>query len=388
MKTKTALIALLVLCGNCAQTQEVIPFHLVGEHIIIKVHIGDHAEALDFIFDTGASSIVLNETTAERLGIQPIEVSSLSGANGEIAVKTIRGKELHVGGMTLRDATMYATSVLNIEESLAHRIDGVIGAHLIKKFVTEINYDEAVLIFSNSEMYEPWPDAYELDIDATMPLPTTRVSLMLGDEEYDCEFVIDSGSGLPIAVNSPAVDQYNLIRKLPTLTTEIAGLSEGKSEAHITRIPEIQLGKYSFKNVISLLSQAKSGATSFVNFEGIIGNPILRKFNMTLDYSRNKMYLSENKSFNEPFRDNWVGFGVKYDFVSGKMIIEEVLVPEKIDDAIKEGVAIRSVDGVEVNFENYHSIKTAMYQGGDPLKVVVESEGIFKEIELERKLFF
>ena len=50
------------------------------------------------------------------------------------------------------------------------------------------------------------------------------------------------------------------------------------------------------------MKRERSGTLSLNDLDGILGNPILKKFNITFDFRRRKMYWAPNGSFAESVR--------------------------------------------------------------------------------------
>ena len=71
MKTiiTTLLLTFIISISSNAQIEE-IPFDLKNGIILLKVNINDNTEARSFVFDTGATSNLLDSTTASKLGLK------------------------------------------------------------------------------------------------------------------------------------------------------------------------------------------------------------------------------------------------------------------------------------------------------------------------------
>jgi len=63
----------------------------------------------------------------------------------------------------------------------------------------------------------------------------------------------------------------------------------------------VKLGSFTLKNVAVQLSLDTEGAGASEENDGLIGGEIFRRFKVTLDYSRKRMILEPNKSFNDPY---------------------------------------------------------------------------------------
>jgi predicted metalloprotease with PDZ domain len=73
------------------------------------------------------------------------------------------------------------------------------------------------------------------------------------------------------------------------------------------RIEHLQLGPYVFKNLLcSFRTSAHEPAPPWAK-EGVLGQGILRRFNIVFDYTHEKIILEPNGHFNESFEFNMAG---------------------------------------------------------------------------------
>jgi hypothetical protein len=80
MKTiiTTLLLTFIISISSNAQIEE-IPFELKNGLIFLKVNINDDSKARTFVFDTGATSDLLDSSTASKLGLKANYKQDVSG---------------------------------------------------------------------------------------------------------------------------------------------------------------------------------------------------------------------------------------------------------------------------------------------------------------------
>jgi predicted metalloprotease with PDZ domain len=71
--------------------------------------------------------------------------------------------------------------------------------------------------------------------------------------------------------------------------------------------------------------------TSYPFTGGLIGNDLLRRFNMIINYPHREIHLLPNGRFKEPFDYTYTGLGVYY--VDGKIMVEDVIKDSPADKA-------------------------------------------------------
>lgn len=112
---------------------------------------------------------------------------------------------------------------------------------------------------------------------------------------------------------------------------------------HITTMKELHIGNYSFKNVPALMFDDISNITNYPFAGGIIGNELLRRFNIVLNYPAREIFLSPNQHLHDPFDYSYTGLSFYY--LDGKIQVTNVISGSPADKAgFKAGDVIISVD--------------------------------------------
>jgi hypothetical protein len=149
--------------------------------------------------------------------------------------------------------------------------------------------------------------------------------------------------------------------------TQAEGLG-GKMSMRLTTVRELRLGPYKFRNVPTFLFDDEYNVTSYPFLGGLIGNDLLRRFNVILNYRKREIHITPNRAYNEPFDYAYTGLGVYY--VGGRVIIEDVVPGSPGEEAgFKPGDVIL---GVGNNYSNNILVyKSLMQNLGEKLRFVV-----------------
>jgi len=144
----------------------------------------------------------------------------------------------------------------------------------------------------------------------------------------------------------------------------------------------VRLGPYRFRNVPVYVFEDTYNITSYPYLAGLIGNDLLRRFNVILNYDRRDVYLVPNSHFNEPFDYSYTGLELYY--VEGKIIIGDVAKNSPAEAAgLQEGDIVIAVNK---NFnQNLQQYKAAIQNAGDKLRIIIHRNGELKEYELKVK---
>lgn len=115
---------------------------------------------------------------------------------------------------------------------------------------------------------------------------------------------MDTGSDAALDLTTPFVNKNRFSGKLKTIAISTALGSDGnKSELHIVRMPEVRLGHYRFYVLPTGLATVTEGLMASPDLQGVLGNNFLKRFNITYDFSRNKVYLEPNDLLHSPYFD-------------------------------------------------------------------------------------
>jgi hypothetical protein len=103
--------------------------------------------------------------------------------------------------------------------------------------------------------------------------------------------MIDTGLMLSLSLSPSFIKRNNLMPTDSTVSTiDICGIG-GYSQAKIGKLDGLVMQGISIDKPVTIFSQATGGVYSAWNFDGHIGNAILRHFNVIFDYSRSQMIL-------------------------------------------------------------------------------------------------
>jgi predicted metalloprotease with PDZ domain len=109
-------------------------------------------------------------------------------------------------------------------------------------------------------------------------------------------------------------------------------------------------------------------ATSYPYLGGLIGNDLLRRFNVILNYEKRDIYLVPNSHFNDAFDYSYSGIELYY--VDGKVVMGDVAKDSPAQKAgLQEGDVVIAIDR---NFnQTLQQYKLALQNARDRIKVIV-----------------
>jgi hypothetical protein len=195
-------------------------------------------------------------------------------------------------------------------------------------------------------------------------------------------FYLDTGAGLCFLMSERfAKDSAILLSKRKPLVTQAEGMA-GRLEMRLTLVREVKLGPYRFYKVPTYLYEDTYNVTSYPYSGGLIGNELLRRFNITFNYPQREIHLAPNSRFDEPFDYTYTGLGIYY--IEGKIIVVDII---KDSPADKAGFKIDDeifVVGNNVS-HNIQQYKNVLQVPNQRVRVIVKREGNLKELVIRTK---
>jgi len=392
MKQITTL--LLTLFGSMinilGQTSDVItkiPFELEGNHIFIKLKINNSKE-LNFVFDTGADGTVINSETANRINLSNYKQSKEEGANGEIAVQVSKKNTININNLQFDNLNLVSVPLLHLEKVIGRDIDGIIGYPILKKYVVKLNYDSFEIEIYPSKNFKYVGTGETIKI-LSKPISTINAKIGLENGQFiEGRFILDNGAGLAIALCTPFSEENNIVEKFNnTYLITSLGLSGKKTTVTMGRLKTLKINKLQHFDVPTNVYSVKTGVFAREGIAGIIGNEVLKKYNITFDYKRKNSYWESNNTFyNEQFEVSCSGLRLSLDETKTKIFIINII-PKSIGaySELEIGDEIIKIDGIEVEKLTLSKIEKLLNQDSKTIEIMVNRKNSLSKVFLKLK---
>lgn len=387
MKTITLLLVLIISAHLNAQIAE-IPFELIDDGLILlDVTINDNTEASTFLFDTGATSDLLDSTTANKLGLKANYKQDVSGTGGSKSYDIILNQKLTLQNKIEIDSThLVLTDLTKLKDALERKFDGIIGYSLLKKYITKIDYEnKRILLYNKIENVNiTGYKAVNFKFENGITIPQFDISVTLRNEEsYTGKILFDSGAGLTLLINTPYNEENKLSEKAGKSLISKSENLHGESISEDIAIKSMNIGGYQLNEMVVSIANDKNGVSSYENYLGLLGAKVISKFNIVLDYSSSTLYLKPNNTFSKSFEFPLSGIGLKK--VDETIVIDRI---EKTSSAYKKG--IRKEDKlISVNKDSSGDIiafrELLKKEGNNISLTIINSEGETKKIKIKLK---
>ncbi len=352
---KKNLIACLIFTAFVGYSQEPLTstkMELFGDHIFIHLSV-DGSDPLDFIFDTGDGLPVIDLDIAKSLNLDLNHSASKTSAQGAIKGALIDHNTIELNGIQLeKDIQLYATSLRHLEMSIGRNIDGIIGYDLLHHYVVKLDYDKETfeLYEQSSYVHDGFGESFDFKLDNYIPHMEGEVTLNDG-EVLTGDFFINTGAGTTLDFNTKFAKKEDVINRTGEhFSYPVAGLGATETQHYEGRVKNFGFGTFDFKKMPIGISTAKHGIQNNKKVAGIIGNKVLRRFNITFDYSRDKIYFVKNRKFTEAFKVNASGIYLQMSEDMTKVLIHRVYNDSPAKTAgIKKDAEVLKVNGKDVS---------------------------------------
>ncbi|MBC7509476.1 MAG: aspartyl protease family protein [Ferruginibacter sp.] len=352
-----------------------------GGVMVVKAKLNDIPDSLNFILDTGSGGISLDSATCARLKLKLIPSDTvITGMGNSHKVSFVFNQSLHFPGLTVDKLNFHVNDYDVLTSVYGEKIDGIIGYSFFRRYIVKINFDSSKL-----EVYSPGEIEYPKYGTTLHPVFTTLPILNLNIKDKrktDFNFYFDTGAGLCFLMSDRfSKDSGILLPKRKPLFTQAEGMG-GKIQMRTTVIKMVQIGRYKFRNVPTYLYSDEYNVTSYPNVGGLVGNDLLRRFNLIINYPKREIHLLPNSHFNDLFDYAYTGMATYY--VNGLILVDDIITGSPAEKAgiLKDDIIISVNNNFSNNIMQYKDI---LQTERDRIKIIVKRKGELIQLFIKPK---
>jgi hypothetical protein len=275
--------------------------------IVLQGTIGP-SRSLRILLDSGAGRTAVDAPLVDSLGLRVTGQGRALGASGTAAIRFLADVPVRLGAVDLPLPSAVSLAFADLEPALGQDMDAVVGHELFSRFVVQIDYAAGVL-----RLYDPAsfvaPDAPFVPLQVVNSAAYVPVRVTVGGESMDARLRLDTGSGGALTLNAPFVRAHGLATG-PGLTGGASWGVGGRSREVNRVLERLTIGGVAVEAPVATLSLDTAGVLAGSEGDGLLGGEVLRRFTVTLDYGRGRMYLQPNARLGEPFRRALAGMGI------------------------------------------------------------------------------
>ena len=362
-----------------------IPFQLYGNVIITELSV-DESTPLNFIFDTGAGGTIINASTAANLDIVGDETVSREGATGMAEIVQSIDHIVCVEDISFQDVTLGIAELGHIEKRIGTPIDGVIGWLILSQYAVRIDYDAMLIeIYDNNRFeYDFGDSGYTLEVQGTAIFTNVTTAFKSGNI-FTGKVLVDTGAGSTFYFNTPFIEENDLLVEMDTYyERETQSISNETAHVYTTMLANLSIGKYEISTLPVTMAIAEAGASSWSGPMGILGNSVLKRFNVFIDLQQEMMSLEPNRLYHDQFEVNCSGLELVMDDAFQRVIINDVYAGSPAHKAgLKINDEIVQINGANVSDFQLPQIKSMLSQDGEEVEILIDRNGELRSYTLK-----
>jgi Aspartyl protease/PDZ domain len=353
-----------------------------GGVMILRGKLDSFPDSLTFILDTGSGGISLDSTTCQRLHLDPIlSDRTILGIAGSRQVRFLYNRILRLPGLTVDSLNFHVNDYDILSSVYGEKIDGIIGYSFFSRYIVSINYDSLkVAVYSLGSFRYPRGAYVIRPLIPNLPIVGAETD---DSRKVDARFYFDTGAGLCALLSSDfASDSGLLDPRKKMYMTQAQGLG-GKATMRLTTIRELKLGPFHFHHVPTYIFDDSYNVTSYPNLGGLIGNDILRRFNVILNYDRRYFCLTPNSHYHDFFDYSYSGLSIYWEN-DGTIRVGDIMPGSPAEKAgLKEDDILIAVNA---NFSNnIEAYKSMLQNAGERVKLIVRRRGELVTMDMKVK---
>ncbi|MCB0656027.1 MAG: aspartyl protease family protein [Saprospiraceae bacterium] len=364
-----------------------IPFELKHNFIVINVRLNGILP-LHFIFDTGAQyTLLFKREYADILRIPYVRRIPILGADLSQQLYAWVAQNITVdipGRLRVRnDILIFEEDYFKLDELTGIFIDGILGGDAFKHYVIQIDYRKQIMTLTRPSAFElPKGNYRSIPLAIKDAKPLLPASVVLENNiRVPVTLLMDTGSGIPLLIYASTHPDLSIPEK--TIVGQLGKGLGGYLEGYMGRIKVLELPQeLTFNNVVTSFQKLDTighAVNLSYNRNGILGNQVLRRFNVIVDYPDSTLYLKPGRNYKQKFkydRSGLIIFAIGHDLK--EFYVNTVIPGSPADEAgFEEGDLIRKIRGLPVSLFDLSSInRMLMKRQGKKIKMVIERDGV------------
>ena len=181
-------------------------------------------------------------------------------------------------------------------ENSGEGTDGKFGHDLFAGKIVEIDYDKKQLIV-HQNLPKNRNNFAKSGLKIIQGTIYIKAALTVSEEVYTDDFMFHTGYGGSILLDPKIGEKYTMQSRLKTISTsELRDSYNNIIKIETKQLPQISIGGESLPEVpVSFAAQSSQIPMK------VLGNDLLKRFNIIFDFQKNEMYLKTNHLRDTPF---------------------------------------------------------------------------------------
>lgn len=290
--------------------RKVIPFEYRNGFIVVDVICGFFP--LNFLFDTGAEhTILFDKVYTDLMGIPYDQRIRIYGADLENEMYALVARNIPftlVGTNTVvKDFVVLEQDIYNFQEITGVEIDGILGGEYLRNLVVKIDYKKKEITLQDPDRFKAPKDYDIVETQILRNKPYIDVSYLIrSGSTTSLRLLLDSGASLNCLIHQNTHEDLtvpNLVQG--HLGKGLGGIVSG----FMGKIDKLSFGQFDFRGMVANFQEIDSSrlALTEITRNGLLGNVLLERFDIIIDYVHGKSYWKATKDYNKGFKYDMSG---------------------------------------------------------------------------------
>ncbi|QUW01972.1 aspartyl protease family protein [Chloracidobacterium validum] len=278
-----------------------IPFELRGRRPHINVRINGKGP-FNFVLDTGASSCVISNETAAKIGVRSVAAGGYAravGGNGMFPIVYGVLKSLEIGPIKLGTVPVYLRDIQSVTEN-GSRVDGFIGLSTLSDFAITLDYPQHLLGLRYAPREGTLKDGAEPAVSqgtTRLPFRVTESGLISLETQLDdgqiLNFILDSGASASV-VDQSVVERHNWQSKiLSNQSVRIVGAAGAAEKVPVLQVNALRIYDLVRTDVrMPVIDMRRLNESSGFEQSGILGGDFLTHCRIEIDFRHQRIALT------------------------------------------------------------------------------------------------
>lgn len=347
-------------------TSEELPFEYRSRHIYLSARIAGRDGELYFLIDSGASMTVIDSVVAAEMELPFGGTIPGAGAGGMADFHMTRVPGLSIGGIELSEQTAITFPISALLRRFEEvEIGGVLGYDFLSRFVTRIDFEHSTITFFEPDSFSPREGVRMIDAPLVHNIFTLSASL----DTTKATFYLDTGANSSL-LHAGFAARTGIASGRRMLPMAIRGAG-GDETASLCRFDSLGMGGFTIAGPVLAITQSMKGIGVLENVDGIVGNDILERFTVTLDYGKQRVFLEENASLGKVFYPDRSGLQLARKEDGSVVVVSAIPDSPAARAGFRPGDVIEEIDGTKQGrFESIRSIM-ALFEAKEGTKYAI-----------------
>lgn len=268
-----------------------LPVHAEGDRFYVRLMVG--TRGLDFLLDTGAGGITIDENVARELGLSIFGRYSNAENAGRFRSGRVVVPDVAIGDLTMHNVTMNVVPAIG-EASRTVRAVGLLGFDFIGALALELDYQHGAVTAIEPGAFVPPVGPHTIALDIRLGSETPMIDVAINGAVGE-RFIVDTGASAPLMIFDYFMRRHGKalvdLGAGPYRNRQYSGVG-GEFKTQPFQLASVRLGTADFRNFLAFAVRSKTAYIS--DHDGLVGTEFLSLFNVYLDYGESHIYLEPN----------------------------------------------------------------------------------------------